>query len=258
MIKTSVIIVEDEPKAQQHLKNLLEVSGFELVVDACLPSVAATVRWLEENVHPDLVFMDIHLSDGISFEIVEKTILEAPIIFTTAYDEYAIKAFKTTGIDYLLKPLTTKAVNRALVKYFKARDKYIAAWVAKNAELRQFFQQDSSNGKKERFLLKSGNEMLPFHVNEIAYFFRSKIVFAKTNNGSQFAINTSLNQIENLVDPNKFLRLNRQLLINIGAVSKIKPGKAGQLIVELIPQYHEVVVVSQERATWLKNRLGQI
>ncbi len=257
-MKASVLIVEDEPKAQKHLRNLLDLSGFELVVDACLPSVAAAVRWLEENAHPDLVFMDIHLSDGISFEIMEKTALEVPIVFTTAYDEYAIRAFKTTGIDYLLKPLTTKAVNKALVKFFKARDKYITEWMAKSAELQQFFQNDSAKGKKERFLLKSGNEMLPFHIDEIAYFFRSKIVFAKTYDDSQFSVNTSLNHIQTLVDPDQFVRLNRQLLINIGAISKIKPGKAGQLVVELNPQYHEPVVVSQERASWLKNHLGQI
>ena len=257
-MKASVIIIEDEPKAQQHLKNLLDLSGFELAVKACLPSVAAAVGWLKENAHPDLVFMDIHLSDGISFEIMEKTALEVPIIFTTAYDEYAIRAFKTTGIDYLLKPLTALEVNKALVKFFKARDSSLAAWIAKSAELQQFFQNVSSKDKQERFLLKSGNEMLPFHVDEIAYFFRSKIVFAKTYKGSQFSVNTSLNHVQTLVDPDKFVRLNRQLLINIGAVSKIKPGKAGQLVVELNPEYHEVVVVSQERATWLKNRLGQI
>ncbi|BFP41006.1 LytTR family DNA-binding domain-containing protein [Flavobacteriaceae bacterium GF1] len=257
-MKTNVIIVEDEPKAQKHLENLLELSGFGIVVDACLPSVEAAVGWLKENTHPNLIFMDIHLSDGISFDIMEKTGLEAPIIFTTAYDEYAIRAFKTTGIDYLLKPLTVKEVNQALAKFFRTREKYLNDWMAKSVELKQHFQNDISKNRKDRFLLKSGKELLPFHIDDIAYFFRSEIVFAKTHDGSQFSINTSLNHLQTLADPNQFVRLNRQLLTNIGSVSKIKPGKAGQLVVELKPQYHKAVIVSQERAGWLKKLLGHI
>ncbi|PRX57035.1 LytR/AlgR family response regulator transcription factor [Flagellimonas meridianipacifica] len=257
-MKAKVIIVEDEPKAQKHLENLLGLSGFDIVVEARLSSVESAVKWLEENSHPDILFLDIHLSDGISFEIMEKTSLEAPIIFTTAYDEYAIKAFKTTGIDYLLKPLTHKDVNEALVKFFRTKNQYFKEWMAKSMELKKYFPNTASHSNKDRFLLRSGNEMLPFHVDEIAYFFRSEIVFAKTYEGSQFSINTSLNQLETALDPNKFVRLNRQLLTNIEAIAKIKPGKGGQLLVELNPQYHETVIVSQERASWLKNLLGQI
>nr|WP_299338518.1 LytTR family DNA-binding domain-containing protein [Allomuricauda sp.] len=255
-MKARVIIIEDEPNAQKHIQNLLGSSGFEIAVEATLPSVEAAVQWLEENEHPELVFMDIHLSDGNSFEIIEKTSLETPIIFTTAYDEYAIRAFKTTGIDYLLKPLTHKEVNEALVKFFRTKDQYFKEWMAKSIELKKYFQSDVSNNKN-RFLLKSGNEMLPFHADEIAYFFRSEIVFAKTYDGSQFSVNNSLNQLQTYLDPNKFLRLNRQLLTNIEAISKIRPAHGGQLIVELNPKHHETVVVSQERARWLKNRLGQ-
>lgn len=252
-----VIIVEDEPKAQRHLENLLSQSGFKIWIEAVLPSVEAVVQWLKENKPPDLVFMDIHLSDGISFDIVEKTDFQAPIIFTTAYDEYAIRAFKTTGIDYLLKPLTHKDVNGALVKFFRTKDQYFREWMAKSIELKKYFPGDVSNSKN-RFLLKSGNEMLPFHADEIAYFFRSEIVFAKTHDGSQYSVNTSLNRLQTSLDPNRFLRLNRQLLTNIDAISKIKTGQGGQLIVELNPEYHEAVVVSQERASWLKNRLGHV
>ncbi len=252
-----VIIVEDEPKAQKHLENLLDMSGFDIVVEARLSSVESAITWLEENAHPDLVFLDIHLSDGISFEIMEKTSLEAPIIFTTAYDEYAIRAFKTTGIDYLLKPLTQKDVNEAVVKYFRTRDKYYKEWMSKSMALKKYFPSDITKNKN-RFLLKSGNEMLPFHVDEIAYFFRSEIVFAKTFQGPQYSIGSSLNRLQTSIDPKKFVRLNRQLLTNIEAIAKIKPGKGGQLIVELKPDYHETVIVSQERAGWLKNHLGQI
>ncbi|WP_422858309.1 LytR/AlgR family response regulator transcription factor [Flagellimonas sp. S174] len=257
-MKTRVIIVEDEPKAQKHLENLLGQSGFEIDVVAALPSVEAVVEWLEKNTHPDLVFMDIHLSDGNSFEIIEKTSLEAPIIFTTAYDEYAIRAFKTTGIDYLLKPLTHKDVNEALVKFFRTKDHYFKEWVAKRFELSKYFPNTVSQSNKDRFLLKSGNEMLPFHANEIAYFFRSEIVFAKIHDGSQFSVNTSLNRLQTTLDPNIFVRLNRQLLVNIDSIKKIKPGQGGQLIVELNPEHHETIVVSQERASWLKTRLGQV
>ncbi|MEM9363206.1 MAG: LytTR family DNA-binding domain-containing protein [Bacteroidota bacterium] len=257
-MKTKVIIIEDEPKAQKHLENLLALSGFDLVVEAVLPSVESTIQWFEQNTHPDLVFLDIHLSDGISFEILEKTALEAPIIFTTAYDEYAIKAFKTTGIDYLLKPLTEEEVSAALAKYFKAKERYVRDWFTKTIGLKHFFQMDIPQGKKERFLFKSGNEMLPFHVDEIAYFFKGKIVFAKMLDGSEYSINTSLNQIQTMVDPNTFVRLNRQLLVSIKAISRVKSGKGGQLLVALNPKHHEQVVVSQERAGGLKKVLGQI
>ena len=257
-MKARVIIIEDEPKAQKHLRNLLRLSGFEIKVDAVLPSVELAVLWLKENTHPDLVFLDIHLSDGLSFEIMEKVILKTPIIFATAYDEYAIQAFKTTGIDYLLKPLTQKDVNEALVKYFRMKDHYFKQWVSKSDELRTYFSESGFKNNKNRFLLKSGNEMLPFHADEIAYFFRNEIVFAKTYEGNQFAIGSSLNELQTSLDPKKFLRLNRQILTNIEAITKIKPGHKGQLVVKLNPKYHEAVFVSQERASWLKNHLGQL
>ncbi|MEM9078289.1 MAG: LytTR family DNA-binding domain-containing protein [Bacteroidota bacterium] len=257
-MKTRVILVEDEPKAQRHLKNLLGQSGFEIDIVASLPSVEVVVEWLEKNAHPDLVFMDIHLSDGISFEILEKTDLEVPIIFTTAYDEYAIKAFKTNGIDYLLKPLTKEEVSVALKKYFKAKERYVQDWLTNSMGLRHFFEINMRQEKKERILFKSGNEMLPFHVDEIAYFFRSEIVFAKIHDGSQFSVNTSLNQLQTKLDTDTFVRLNRQLLVNVDAIKKIKPSQGGQLIVELNPKYHETIIVSQERASWLKKHLGQL
>ncbi len=257
-MKATVLIIEDEPKAQKHLTNLLDVSGFMINVVAVLSSVKSSVQWLSENAPPDLIFMDIHLSDGISFDIFKKVDLEVPIIFTTAYDEYAIKAFKTTGIDYLLKPLTSKEVNEGLVKFFKRRDGYLQQWLGRNFDFAQFYPEDRSNEKRDRFLLKSGKEMVPIRLEGIAYFFRSEIVFAKTIDGKQFSISHSLNHVQTLVDPKKFIRLNRQLLVNIDSISKVKHGKTGQLVVELKPAYHDTVLVSQERAGRLKKFLGHI
>lgn len=257
-MKAHVLIIEDEPKAQKHLVNLLNASGFTISIAAVLSSVKSSIEWLSQHGAVDLIFMDIHLSDGISFDIFEKVEVEAPIIFTTAYDEYAIRAFKTTGIDYLLKPLTSKEVNEGLIKFFKRRDSYLREWLGMGLDFKQSYQESKTNEKRDRFLLKSGKEMIPVELNQIAYFFRSEIVFAKTMDGKQFSIGHSLNHIQTLVDPEKFLRLNRQLLVNIDAIAKVKPGKSGQLVVELKPGYHETVLVSQERASWLKKFLGSL
>ncbi|MEO0571495.1 MAG: LytTR family DNA-binding domain-containing protein [Bacteroidota bacterium] len=257
-MKTKVVIIEDEPKAQKHLTNLLGASGFMIHVIAVLPNVKSSIKWLSENVPPDLIFMDIHLSDGISFDIFKEVDVEVPIIFTTAYDEYAIMAFKTTGIDYLLKPLTSKEVNQGLMKFFNRRDMYLKEWLDKFPAFTQLYKKDRSNEKRERFLLKSGKEMVPVRLEGIAYFFRSEIVFAKTMDGKQFSISQSLNQLQTLVDPKKFIRLNRQLLVNIDSIEKVKTSNVGQLMVELNPKYHEDVLVSPERASVLKKFLGHI
>lgn len=255
-MSTKVLLIEDEPKAQQHLRNLIQSSEFSMTIEACLTHVKQAVDWLREHQMPDLIVMDIQLSDGLSFEILDEVPVDVPIIFTTAYDQYAIQAFKTTGIDYLLKPVTQDSMDAALKKYDRLYPNSKIDWSLKNLEALQQYRQHQAPAYKTRFLLKSGNALVPVLTDQIAYFFRQDIVFAKTVEGKVFPIDFSLGQLQSQLDPKQFVRLNRQLLVNVTSIVKLRSSKPGQLHIELQPVYHEKVQISQERSSWLKRFLS--
>lgn len=255
-MSTKVLLVEDEPKAQQHLRNLIRNSESPIGILACLTHVEQAVSWLKEHRMPDLIIMDIQLSDGLSFEILDEVSVDAPIIFTTAYDEYAIQAFKTTGIDYLLKPVTQDSMDAALKKFHRLYPDPKIDWSLKNLEALQQYRMNQTPVYKNRFLLKAGNTLVPVLTDQVAYFFRQEIVFAKTFDGKVFPVDFSLGQLQAQIDPKQFVRLNRQLLANITSISKLRSSKPGQLSVELQPAYHENVQISQERSSWLKRFLS--
>ena len=255
-MRTKAIIVEDEPKAQKHLQNLIGNLEGPITIMACLASVRDTIDWLTSNPMPHLIFMDIQLSDGLSFEILDDVMVSAPIIFTTAYDKYAIQAFKTTGIDYLLKPVTQESMNAAIAAFYRRQHEATTDWISKNIDALNYYRKGEDIASyKQRFLMKLGDSWVPILTREIAYFFRQEIVFAKTFTGELFPMNTSLGQLQSQVDPKQFVRLNRQILTNVEAIGKLKSSKPGQLILELTPAYHEKIEISQERSSWLKQFL---
>ena len=251
------LIVEDEPKAQKHLQNLIGHLGEPITITACLESVSDTIDWLKNNPMPDLIFMDIQLSDGLSFEVLDHVTVSVPIIFTTAYDKYAIQAFKTTGIDYLLKPVTQESINAAIAKFYRIRREVIEVdWTLKNRNALQYYRnREGGTPYKKRFLMKLGDSLIPVLTNQIAYFFRQEIVFAKTFEGKVFPMDISLGQLQSQLDSNQFVRLNRQILANVEAIARLKGSKPGQLILELNPEYHKKIEISQERSSWLKHFL---
>ena len=242
----NVLIIEDEPHAQNELKRLLDNSGFNISVLECIDSVEESVLWFESNNPPDLVFMDIQLSDGLSFEIFKQITLITPVIFTTAFDEYAIQAFKVNSVDYLLKPIKQTELNDALKK-FKTLDKQI-----KNTQpvldLNQIQQllNIQKPVHKTRFIAKVGDQIKHIDVKEIAYFrAEDNEVMLITNNNNKYVIEYSLDHLVNLLDPNEFFRVNRSYIVTVNSITKISKYFNSRLHLEIEPQAEDTVLISR-------------
>lgn len=254
---TEVLIIEDEVSAQNHLVKLLSSLEPDCRILSTLSTVEQSVRWLKAHDEPDLIFMDIHLSDGISFDILTEVQAECPIIFITAYDQYAIKAFKTTGIDYLLKPVTKDDLAAALQKFRKLTQRDHEEQLIKSLEVLGLMRQGMNPSYAGRFLFKSGNRLIPVKTGDIAWFHRKNdLVFVRTFADQTCLADHSLNQLQKLLDPGKFFRLNRQLLVNLEAVADLKLYKPGQVTVSLVPEFPGLIHLSQERSSRLKAVLG--
>lgn len=219
------VIVEDEVIIANVLKNKIERLNTDIEIMEILNSKCEAVRWLKENGQPDVIFMDIQLSDGVSFEIFNEYELTCPVIFTTAYDEYAIQAFKVNGIDYLLKPIQEEDLERAILK--------LKSLVAKKENLSdsviKYIQSLTNGGNtgdqkyKEIFLVDYRNHRLPINVKDIACFCKETVNSIYLFNGEKYHLDViTLDEIEKLLDPKKFFRVNRQFIINIDAIQSIK------------------------------------
>lgn len=246
-----ILIIEDEQSAVQHLRNLLKTVAQETEILVSLPTVTQTVRWLKNHPEPDVILSDIQLSDGLAFDILEEVDLKCPIIYTTAYDQYAIQAFKTTGIDYLLKPITAHELSRALLKFQKNQHQYQRDPLFHSLEL-ILKKQNLEKNYKQQFLLKSGHYLEPVRVQDIAYFYRDELVFARSFVAKNYVMDESLNFLQTQLDPSQFFRLNRQLLVNKTAIQRLIPTKPGRLQIEVKPSFQEEIHLSQERSSWLK------
>ncbi|GAB5525875.1 MAG: LytTR family DNA-binding domain-containing protein [Roseivirga sp.] len=254
----NVLIIEDEVSARNHLHKLLKASGHSCQVLASLATVSQSVNWLKANAPPDLIFMDIHLSDGISFDILSEQSVSVPIIYVTAYDQYAIKAFKTTGIDYLLKPITQEDLNMALQKFTSLHRPSDEEQLLKNLETLSLIQQQQKPTYRQRFLVKTGTQLVPVKSEEVAYFYRKDdLVFARVFEGKSYLVDNPLNYLQKVMDPACFFRINRQFLVNLDAIAKANSYRPGQLTVTLNPPYEEPVHLSQERSSRLKVVLGE-
>lgn len=242
----NVLIIEDEPHAQNELKRLLDNSGFDILVLECIDSVEETVLWFESNDPPDLVFMDIQLSDGLSFEIFKQTTLITPVIFTTAYDEYAIRAFKVNSIDYLLKPIKQAELNDALKK-FKDLNKQIKGTQAV-LDLNQI--QELLNIQKpvykSRFIAKVGDQIKHVDVKDVAYFrAEDNEVMLVTKKNNKYVIEYALDHLVNVLDPNDFFRANRSFIVTVNSITKISKYFNSRLHLELIPDTEDPVLISR-------------
>ncbi len=215
----NVLIVEDESMAAKRLVTLLEKVNPNINVLAKLDSVKRAVKWLSEN-EADLLFFDIQLADGLSFEILEQIPVSSPIIFTTAFDEYAIQAFKLNSIDYLLKPIDPEELERALKKY---QDRFGAQeQPPMNMALIEQAMKMMTKKFKERFVVKIGEHIHTIPTANTAYFFsQEKATYLQTSEKNRFIIDYTLEQVEQLVDPEKFFRINRKYLVSLEAVNDI-------------------------------------
>jgi DNA-binding LytR/AlgR family response regulator len=215
-----VLIIEDEPLAATRLKKLLSDINASIEVLHVLDTIKSSVKWFSENESPQLVFMDIQLADGLSFEIFERTTISAPVIFTTAYDEYALKAFKVNSIDYILKPIDKESLRAAFQKY----ETLIPQPLAQESLLERVgvAMQMLTKKYKERFVTKVGEHLRFIDVDEVLYFFSAdKITFCITRDNRKHILDFTLDQLEELVNPSHFCRINRKYIVSIGSITDV-------------------------------------
>ena len=235
--------------AAQALKKLLGEVSPSMEIVGLLESVEESVEWLENNPMPDLMFMDIHLADGSSFAIFEKVNITCPVIFTTAYDEYALKAFEVNSIDYLLKPISKEALVHALNKYHNLAERRV------NAD--QFDRLLAKLGEKKRyrscFLLPERDKLVPLPVDIITYIYiDAKTVKIFTTNGKVYFMNHTLDDIMNELDPQMFFRANRQFIVSRQSIKDVSVWFGNKLAINLNVETPEKIIVSKARVSEFK------
>ncbi len=250
----NTIIIEDEPLTARRLENMLQKYDADLRVLAVLPSVAESVAWLKAHPDPDVIFMDIHLEDEPCFGIFERINLDVPVVFTTAYDEYMIKAFKVNSIDYLMKPVGYQDLVGALEKCKRLRQQY------RQGGLEQLLQSIHRREPeyKTRFLVTGSTKLYPIDVEKVAYFYCiDKITLLVTADGQQLPVDYSLDRLSVLLNPKDFFRINRQMIVKLGALEKVHVYPKGRIRLDLLPAFPKEVFVSLDRITPFKEWLGK-
>ncbi len=254
----NVLIIEDEALAVRQLKKLLNDIDPSIQVVGSLDSIESSVSWLRNHPEPDVLFVDIQLSDGLSFEIFKQCSVTAPIIFVTAYDEYALQAFKVNSIDYLLKPIEKKELEMSIEKYRKFNHQY--SLLSQRRDLATLLTkfQPSHISYKTRFLVKTGQTFITILTADIAYLVCDQtLCYIVTKDGKKHLIDGTLEELEDQMDPHEFFRLNRQFLASIESITKVHNYFNRKLKIELNPSINIEIVVSREKATALKNWLNQ-
>lgn len=251
-----VLIVEDEKLSADRLAQLTRTIEPDAEIVAVVDSVKRTVEWLNANAAPDLLFLDIQLADGLSFEIFDKVHLTAPVIFTTAYDEYAIKAFKVNSVDYLLKPIDKEDLAAALKKYRQVTR--IPAQMAVSADKLEALLAGIGRSFKERFIIKVGDHIRSVEVKNVDYFVsQEKATYLQTGEGKRFIVDFTLDQVEALVDPSVFFRINRKYLVSFEAIADIVAWSNSRLRLVLRNCDDREVVVAREKVNAFKEWLDR-
>lgn len=249
-----IVIIEDEELASRRLEGLIKECDSSIEVIARLESVEDSVEWFRNHPSPDLIFLDIHLEDDLSFAIFEKVKVDAPVIFTTAYDEYAIRAFKMKSIDYLLKPIVQEELARSLDKFHE----FSSSKPQQDMEtLFRMFVKPDQQDFKERFSVTIGQKIKTFPINEISWFYSEEgITFMVTNDNHQYPIDFSLDDLTGMLDPKLFFRINRQFIVKMEAIGNIHIYPKSRLKLELKPASSKEVFVSRDKVTRFKQWLG--
>ncbi|WP_421875839.1 LytR/AlgR family response regulator transcription factor [Marinoscillum sp.] len=247
-----VVIIEDEAPAFRRLQKILEEVTPDVELLEVLDSVESAVEWIRDNPKPDLFFMDIQLSDGLSFEIFDQVVISSPVIFTTAFDEYMLKAFKVNSVDYLLKPIKKEDLAFSMEKYKQMRSMFTSGDINLNEIVKQI-RLDASD-YKSRFLIRQGDKMIAVEVDQIAYFqTRNGVVHLTTQGDRTFLMDQSLDELEQSLNPVKFYRANRQFIVSFAAIEAIHKYHKGKLLVQVLPASKDEIVVSAEKATKFKS-----
>jgi two-component system, LytTR family, response regulator LytT len=258
----NILIVEDEDLAIEKLRaTILEVEEMA-VIAGVTNSIQSTVRWMETNPQPDLVLMDIELTDGLSFEIFNRTDVKCPVIFTTSYDAYAIRAFKFNSIDYLLKPVEKEDLKTALEKYHKYSDRN-SNTVLPVMDLKSLVQDLKDQlklvGFRDRFLVKQGQRLITVEINQIAYMVaEGRVCYIITWDKHKFIVDYTLEELETQLDPRLFFRANRSSIIHVKSISEIHTYFNGKLKLEIHPQtQYSDIIISRERSASFKEWVGK-
>ncbi len=250
-----VIIIEDETPAANQLTRLLQSINDEIEIIKRLDSVAAAVHYFNGDPQADLIFMDIQLADGLSFDIFSQVPVKTPVIFTTAFDQYTLKAFKVNSIDYLLKPVDAEELRLAVEKF---RQLYHKKGNDFSDKLMKLVQDINTAKYKERLLVKRGQQLSYIKTEATAFCYADgKLCFAVDFNNTKHLLESNLSQLEVQLQPNKFYRINRHLLVNIEAIKKVHTWLGGRLKLEISPATNTETVVSRERVNGFKDWLGQ-
>jgi two-component system, LytTR family, response regulator LytT len=246
------IIVEDEKLAAERLKRLVSKVYPSIQIKTILGSVEETVNYLKVD-SPELIFLDIHLADGSSFEIFDQVKVNAPIIFTTAYDEYALKAFKVNSIDYLLKPVDEQSLKKSLEKLSQLKKEFPQGIDQLLASIK-----DKTIQYRQRLMVVYGTKLKAIRVSDISYFFaENKLVYLMEKNGHSYIVDETLDQLHPTLDPSLFFRVNRGFIINIDAISQMNSYSRSRIKINLIPKCDKECITSTEKTSDFKAWLSE-
>lgn len=246
-----ILIIEDEQPAADRLKKMLSEVIPDGIIDESLVSISSSIKWLKENPMPDLIMMDINLADGQSFEIFNQVEVNAPVIFITAYDQYALEAFKVNSIDYILKPVKKDDLERAINK-FKSLGSY------NSIQLQALIKQLHASNRdfQKRIVIRYGDTIKMVEIQNIAYFYtEDKINYLITNDNLRYPVDQNMDELERILDPRLYFRINRQFIININAISKMLAWSKSRVKVVLKPETTHDTIVSTERSPFFKDWL---
>jgi len=256
-----ILIVEDEEMAVKKLTKTLTAVEPDAEVVGVAGSIRETVAWLKAHPAPELILMDIELADGQSFQIFEETEVKSTVVFTTSYDEYAIKAFKVNSIDYLLKPIQKDDLRAALDKFSQVKALYQGPSPEPSlnvSSLIRELQQLQPKEYRQRFLVQYAQKLISVETQQIAYFYSDeRLNLFKTFDGKKMAVDYSLDELEAMLDPARFFRIGRSFLVSIDSVEQIEPYFGNRLALHLKPAIDKEVVVSREKLTPFKTWMGK-
>ena len=257
----NILIVEDEELAVKKLQKTLASVESEANVVGVTESIESTVDWLNNNPTPDLILMDIELSDGQSFEIFSRYDVKSAVVFTTSYDEYALKAFKVNSIDYLLKPIQQDELALALNKFRQIKNMYnTPATPEFNMEslVKELRQKLQPKEFRKRFLVKHAQKLVSIEVEEIAYFFSDgRLNFFKTYDNRKFVVDYTMDELEDMLDPDRYFRISRSFYISVESVDQIHEYFGNRLLLHLKPAVDKEAVVSREKVSDFKKWMGK-
>ena len=248
-----ILIIEDEARAASQLQRMLTECGFTYELLGVLDTVEDSVLWFQKNSAPELVFMDIQLADGLSFEIFQKIDIEAPIIFTTAFDQYAIQAFKVNSVDYLLKPIQTEDLNNALNKFNKSNSHAPLA----PSILKQLLGSIQGVTKREGILVKEGNGFLQIQTSELDYCYSEDSITFGVVQGKRYIISESMDELFESLDQNKFFRINRGQIVSKISIQKLEPYFNHRVKLSLNNPREQEFVVSRSKTSDFKDWMNR-